>query len=481
MAPSRRAIITGLGASIGFSRGSWARHGRGVGAALQGPVANNDVYYQFGDSRAACNGDGNVGAIVGGTYTSMDGWLGWLQTLTGYKFYMPRGGMYAVGGTTTQQCYNALVAALSSLIAGATISILTWINDFGQGVPTATTLQYITAILDFCLANGFKVIWLNALPDGSRENNPAAVQNFYDILNFTASVVPTYANARLIDTFTPTYDPATQVSWKAGYSTDGTKHASPLGNKVIGTACAYGGANDMWPGQLFKTLINCPVSDTDIFNSGSNPYGCLNTNFMLEGSGGTALGSNPPTGNIPTGWFVSSNTPGITIQCFNNSIDGRVDPDGFPSFGLSITGTPGGSTGATGQVIIRSSPITVTNIVANGLYAGMGRVIVNSSAAGLYGWGTGMDLAGTDGGGTQSLSGYTFEGFPITAPNPNGQVWYGGAFDEQLMGQLVPVPSDWATMTGRQSHANWHINMWQGVSANINIAISRFGVRPIAA
>lgn len=74
-----------------------------------------------------------------------------------------------------------------------------------------------------------------------------------------------------------------------------------------------------------------PSSNGDLYDGVANPNGCLNTNPMLQGTGGTLSAGG--TGVSPTGYALSS-SGGVTVVGSN-----VVLADGRPAYRMTVTGT----------------------------------------------------------------------------------------------------------------------------------------------
>lgn len=102
-----------------------------------------------------------------------------------------------------------------------------------------------------------------------------------------------------------------------------------------------------------------PSSNGDVYDAVANPNGCLNTNPMLQGTGGTL--STGGTGVSPTGYALSS-SGGVTVVGSNVTL-----PDGRPAYRMTVTGT---TTSTNAYVRLRITGIQASVSAGDTLIAG---------------------------------------------------------------------------------------------------------------
>lgn len=448
--PSRRKLITGAAASAVMATlppyGAAARAFRGGGAAASvAGFADTQWLTLEGDSRMASDGSGSGLAT---------GQVAWALEASGWKCSVDYSG--AVGGTTTADMLARLSTTIANSHPKSVCFPLMDVNDYGGilagavGVPGTTIDNWYQWLQGWC-ATGRKVIIPDGEPNNGWEGNAPAVANELAILawkrdpnNGPAGLFP--GQVRVIDYFDTCWDPATQMSFFANFGPIAGKHPNNYGRGTLGLgpmATALASAFSAYP-----TLIKCPISSSDTYNSSTNPSGCLNTNFMLTGTSSGTFGQEPPNWD-----WTSSTAAGLTVT---TSVG--TDSNGFPQVIINLVGTP---TAAHPILQFGGTPLSVSNLGVGDNVQAMGRVILDPGSTGICSWGVGI-------GGH-----YSFSVTPVGVDDVFIGNSGGTGFDMNILSQFCPVTSP----VPSNLKYTWQVVMLQNQPVNATVRLSQAGAR----
>lgn len=404
-----------------------------------------------GDSTRASDTSGSTAII-----TTL-GSPSWATTNNGYQEIVAFNG--AVGGTNSTQCLARIPNDLANSPVGGVFDINIGTNDWptitSGAVGTAgSSIDNIYQICSQVVASGRRCIVWTVLPNGGIENNAPAVADINATRAWIKNTLPGLFAAGAITAclaYEAAHDPATNNSWKSGWSNTNDKHPSIYGNYQLGTGPLSTAYNAVFPTLTFPPRINVPTSTGDVYNAVSNKTGCVNTHFMLDGTPGSASGAFSG-GTQPNSWtWTTSTSTGLTPV-----VSVGTDPDGNNQAVLSVTGTPT----ASNPVLQLGGPaISAANLNAGDVIVCQARVVIQAGAQGLCFWGPGV-------GGH-----YTF----FTSPTSTADIFWGDAFDRLLMSQPYVVP----TPVPSNLKATWQVGMFANSVASYQIGISRVGVRKL--
>jgi lysophospholipase L1-like esterase len=239
---------------------------------------------------------------------------------------------FGVNGDTTTQMLARIGPVLAS--AADTVIFLGGTNDYNDGsVTLAQTLSNLAAIRDLILAANKRLIMIAELPRGDSTftsfrlttNLPKAFAVHQAILSWQG----VYRGLYVVDAW-PSLGLYNSTTGDAipGMLYDGL-HQSPSG--------AYWIAKALQPTieNLFPPRPLSPASNSDQYDVTLNQRGCLNTNPMVDGTGGTA--SSGATGAVATGYTLFGET-GVTVT--GSKV---TDGNGLVWQQIAISGTPSGA------------------------------------------------------------------------------------------------------------------------------------------
>lgn len=446
----RRALLKGLVAA-GIVTPESAR------ALMMMPMAASQAGLQTpwvtieGDSTRASDTSGSTAII-----TTL-GSPSWATTNNGYQQIVAFNG--AVGGTNSTQCLARIPNDLANSPIGGVLDVCIGTNDWPTIVSGAvgtpgTTIDNIYKICQAYVNSGRRCIVWTILPNGGIENNAPALADVNNTRAWISGTLPGLFAAGAVTaalTYEAAHDPATNNSWKSGWSNTNDKHPSIFGNYNLGVGPLSTAYNSVFPSLSFPSRINVPTTTADVYNSVTNKTGCVNTHFMLDGAPTAASGAFSG-GTQPNSWlWTTSTSTGLTPV-----VSVGTDPDGDNQAVLSVTGTPS----ASNPVLQLGGPaISAANLSPGDVLVAQCRVIIQAGAQGLCFWGAGV-------GGH-----YTF----FTTPTSTFDIFWGDAFDRLLMSQPYVVP----TPVPSNLKATWQVGMFSGSGANYTIGLSRFGVRKL--
>jgi len=268
---------------------------------------------------------------------SSKGFAAYLEMLSGGRIEFQRSNNWATSGETTAQMAVRLPAAVDAMVSGgcSSVIIIASTNDRG-GLTYAQTIANLTAIEEAFLASNIRVIWLTEYPRGQSTVTSARLTGatLSDHLN-----VRNFLNGRhnggtvfAVDPWPLLADPiSTNGDLRLGLSSDGL-HLDGPGSLSVARA--------LLPviNQIYTPKNVLPVSNTDLSAglSTNNPYGALNPNPMMDGTGGSVDASN--SGSVATNWTNPASPTGATVALAKGT-----DTDGYPyqQFTLSGAGTTG--------------------------------------------------------------------------------------------------------------------------------------------
>lgn len=393
--------------------------------AVGGPVAPvpaNRLFLIYGDSRTA---DGktttNTSGLIQGTQNL--GYAPWLEMLSGYRLRIARNANFTVPASTTYQgaaiprqnangvatagdawrsdgavnfsdnkgadFANGHEAGIGVLLYGTNDQI---VSDAGYG-PGGASRTNILTILD----NAPNKVWIicNELPKGVNDNGTlggqtvtANFKSFSDwllTLDYASGHPNARANVVVVDTWGEFVDPASGTLYrnKRGYLRDGL-HCTGFGAKRI-AAKIIERLSAIWSDwATLPALMTLPTTN-GLSSLGAAQPSIMSNSILTAGTNGSVLGSwgvAPLAANIPQGWTVFMSGSGTGITCVAEK-GVEVDPDGFPVFKLTISGTLAANSSCSIQVYQLASLATLFAngwMTINDKLRGVGRMKVESGA-----------------------------------------------------------------------------------------------------
>ena len=321
----------------------------------------------FGDSRTDQCTVPSITTSSSIEYSKMaQGWIGWLQFLSGQRFDFDLADNYGKSGDTSAQLLARVPAAIATTTAKVAI-VLIGTNDANSSVPYATTKANFDAIIALLQAAGMTVIVIAELPRGDSTNTSARLTatNLKHFMQYTEYLrrLRTTPGVFVADPWQYWADPlsATGDAISATYTKDGL-HENPLG--------AYYIALSVLPiiNSIFPAVDILPTSNSDLFDATDNPWGCLNSNPMMDGTGGS-FNATGGSGLVATGW--SENAGPTWTRTYSKS----TLANGKPAQQIVI-----GGTGTTSGVGFRQT-ITAGNLTIGDQVQAVASIEIDASAA----------------------------------------------------------------------------------------------------
>lgn len=255
----------------------------------------------FGDSRLAGTHDPN--AYGAGVENSVSP-AGWIAYLSRGRLQFPYDLNFAVGGDTTSDMLARLASVASC--RAPVVLLLAGTNDRGSAALTATqSIVNMTKILNALHAAGKVVILIAEMPRGDSTYTSyrlASTQLAYhsQFRDWMCNTVPRlYENTAVFDVYNlmAVYNSTTGDAI-LGMHHDGL-HPSTVGAYSAATAIAsWLNANMAEPPILPRSLSAGYSAD--------NPYGWLNSNPVMNSTGGTP--GSGSSGDVAAGWTGARNS-----------------------------------------------------------------------------------------------------------------------------------------------------------------------------
>lgn len=252
---------------------------------------------------------------VGDEYSKlMEGWQTWLQFLTDQRFEWSvgeeRSGIsYASPYTTTASILAAINGIISTTDARTAI-VMAGAYDFAGGVDFATASANMTTIIGRLQDTGFTVIVVAETPRGDAVNTGArlASSNLKSLLRYSEWLRSLRTSAGVF-----VADPWPLLSDEYGTTGDFSSSEMAKDGILPSATGAYWIAQSLAPiiRQIFPPVDLLPSSSADVYDETHNPQGCLNSNPMMSGAGGS-YHSNGGSGQVADGWSEGSGTLGAS-------------------------------------------------------------------------------------------------------------------------------------------------------------------------
>lgn len=272
-----------------------------------------------------------------------DGPINVASMLSGGRFYFPKSMNFGVSGANSSAILASQlpqVLALSPKPRGC--FMIPTPNDVPDGLDFELTKANNKALIAALLARGITPIVGTTQP---RLGVDATTQTRLARLNaWIRAYVPTVPGAILVDPVQQFTDPSlTTYALLPAYAEGGggtspALHLNHRGAFLYAQAIVAALAGAGWS-TAYSPLL---ASNGDLYSAADNPFGSLNANGLLTGSGGS-MGDANISGVIPAGWN-SFNYSGATVAAAH------------PASGLGLTLTMSGTAteaGGTGILIYR--------------------------------------------------------------------------------------------------------------------------------
>lgn len=327
--------------------------------------------YLDGDSRA------DLASNTGRTTTQ--GWLWWLQLMTGARFDFQPGYNFAIGGSNSEEVRDS-AAELRGKPRGYVVSIVDT-NDRTEGWRASRTIEALADYQAKILSYGHKLIWIAGSPRG--DSTPDGIlRTLSDVELADALQVRSWflaqaavSNVYVADPWPLMLDPdSPEGRARDGILRDGL-HWGPVGARLVAEALT----------PIFDTLFlprERLVTSNDDLYSETNPGGSLIFNPLLAGTGG-ALGDGC-AGDLAEGWSAEAGQ-GLSASFSKATVDGeewqQVAVSGVPA-GVNAGGNP---VDPAPMSVVISADIDPPDLAAGERFEALGAIEIEAGSSGLRG------------------------------------------------------------------------------------------------
>ena len=369
-----------------------------------GPSWNN-ILGALGDSRTANAGKDGTSENIGP--------LHWACMLSGQRLSFYTSYNFGVGGYSTQDIIdNTLDSACRSL--PSSFFVLCGTND-RTTMTAAQSIANIEYIVTSLVNSGKDVYIMAELPRGDVSMSPT--------YRFTSDQLTAHLQVRnyilsmrgrngvfVCDAWQDMCIPSsTTGDIKTGYSIDGL-HPNTTGAYYVAQSIAK------------QIIANHPVAPSIVPVENSTSSGWLNTNQMLDGTGGTTFGTGG-SGSLATGWRGSTgSTVGGITRVYSKTAEGYQQ--------IVIGGTA--ASGSNPQMDLLSQ-VSLQSTCAGSTVQAFSEMSIASGSSGIISLQLGIMVVSPTTG-----TNYVWDGDYYTAASPLPSVGYSGVFKTQP----IAVPSD---------------------------------------
>lgn len=295
----------------------------------------NNLLAVIGDSRVAFGKD--VAASNSRIHTAR-GPQFWATTLSRSRVRFPLEYDYAVAGTNTQELIDGQLSAVLACPAAGVV-MLTGANDITTaGRSIAQSLAAYRTIFSALLTAGKLVLLFAELPQTGSVRSMAQRGHLMAIRSYLKYNAPSeFPNVVVVDPWSDMADPSvatigSRQSPLVMRSNDHL-HPGPCGAYYMGKALAA--AID----TIYPPRDPLAYSNADQWDAANNPYGCINENPAMIGSGGSIIadGGGAMSGPLADTYYLQSTSAGgVTgVASKVTSADGQIT-----SQRLVLSGTP---------------------------------------------------------------------------------------------------------------------------------------------
>lgn len=327
----------------------------------------NNLIAVIGDSRVAFGKD--ISSATSRVHTAR-GPQFWAAALSGARVRFALEHDYSVSGSNTQELIDGQLPAVLACPA-ASVVMLTGTNDITTANRTiAQSLAAYRKIFAALQAAGKLVLLIAELPQTGSVRTTAQRGHLMAIRSYLKHTAPAeFANLIVVDTWPDMADPSVATIGSRQVPlvmrANDHLHPGPCGAYFMGKALA-GAIAGIYPER--DPLAH---SNADQFDAATNPYGCLNENPAMIGTGGTIVadGGGTMTGPIADGYYLQTTSAGAVTATATKqaSANAQVNRQRFV-----LSGTPSSTNP---EVILEQYGSTMLSRVAAGdvleLFAGV--------------------------------------------------------------------------------------------------------------
>uniref|UniRef100_A0AAU6W065 GDSL-like lipase/acylhydrolase n=3 Tax=unclassified bacterial viruses TaxID=12333 RepID=A0AAU6W065_9VIRU len=339
--------------------------------ALSGGASPTGPLLRPKNNIVAIIGDSITNQCTGANGTETYGYLSNALRQSDARFVFPLANNFGVGGDTTTQIR---VRTPNVVASGAGIVImLGGTNDRTSGLTVQTSIDNYKYMRDQFIAAGQFVICVVPMPRGDKRNattisKTLTAAQLTDALRYRDRILKEMPKQGCVavDTW-PDFSDLSSSTGEViqGYTHDGL-HPSPTGAFVLGSLIA----------QEIKKLLPLdailPISNSDIYNATTNPFGLVTVNPMMLGTAGTPATGG--TGELADGWrgSTASTAAGVTRTYSKVTKDGKV-------WQQVVLG--GATPSQAGRLDLLSQVALQGNIVLGGVYEIVGQYEIDAGSS----------------------------------------------------------------------------------------------------
>ncbi len=318
----------------------------------------NNMLAVIGDSRVAFGKD--VATPNSRIHTAR-GPQFWATTLSRARVRFPLEYDFALAGTNTQELIDQQLAEVLACPASGVL-MLTGTNDITTaGRTIAQSLTAYRTILAALLGAGKLVFLFAELPQTGSVRSMAQRGHLMAIRSYLKYTAPTeFPNVVVVDAWPDMADPS--VSTIGSRQTplvmrsNDHLHPGPCGAYYMGQALAA--AID----TIYPPRDPLAYSNADQWDAANNPFGCVNENPAMIGTGGSIVadGGGAMSGSIADNYYLQTTSAGgVTgVASKVTSANGQIT-----SQRITLSGTP---TSTNPEVILEQYGSTVLSRVSSG-------------------------------------------------------------------------------------------------------------------
>lgn len=285
---------------------------RGMAAKMPGLAAALAARGQSRIGPSVCGiGDSNTALANFNGHWRSAAYMSWVRALTGQRFDIQTGYLYATTGYTIAQILATHVP--QAIAGGHDIGVLMGLtNDVSANTPYGDAVRDLGIAIDLMLAAGMRVILVPIPPRGSGGASWSTARRRLQqrINQWIRERALQGRGVYLADPTDAMIDFATGYALTGYMQSDALHHMTP-GGYAVGLAVANV-LNTLYPAR--PSLL---VDVGDVYHAAENPTGNLIANGLMAGSVTTAQDAdkfvNGATGTLPTSFFGRRSGAAITL------------------------------------------------------------------------------------------------------------------------------------------------------------------------
>lgn len=297
--------------------------------------------------------------------TNNNGHAFWTKVFSGGRVRTPRSLNFGVGGDTTTLVLDR-IAAIKAASADVAV-LLIGTNDAGGSIPLEISKSNYRRIVQEVQESGKLVVCVTVLPRSS--GTDPVHRHVVAMRQWILEEMPKLG-CIVADPWGDLVDYTRGISGcKKDHFVDDL-HPNARGAFYVGKAI-WGAIKGLYPRD--PSYSRTPI----VFNASTNPYGTINTNPLLTGTGGTVGGTcNATVGSVVAdGWTTAGTNFSGTTTTFS-----KVVEDGVEKQVIQFGGTP-----IAGAYLTYQQTLTLASVVSGQKYKVIGTIEVEDGARAIAG------------------------------------------------------------------------------------------------